>query len=187
MLSWGGVFSQLSFTHVLFSFKIFHITLFRVVLSFEPPHDHNNLLAKIFLMKLDNFYHLDYSDYWPHFFIVILITFRPICHSAFFTCFMSNSRVHTESWTELFIWTTGIDYSNFVNHDQAQVLSSSKYSLLVLSVAGIEPATFRWFHSEAFSNQTPYPLCHVFGKDTRCSGYKFNQNFPTFIFDKCFV
>ena len=34
-------FSLLSFIHVLFSFNIFLITHFRVMLSFEPPLDHN--------------------------------------------------------------------------------------------------------------------------------------------------
>ena len=48
---------------------------------------------------------------------------------------MSNSGVHTESPTEPFILTTGVDCSNSVNHDQVQMLSYSKYSLLVLSVA----------------------------------------------------
>ena len=74
---------------------------------------------------------------------------------------MSNSEVHTESPTGPFIWTTGGDSSDSVNDDQVQVLSYSKYSLLFLSLAGIEPATSRWFHLEAHSNQTPYPLYSV--------------------------
>ena len=41
------------------------------------------------------------------------------------------------------------------------MLSYNKYSLLFLPVVGIEPATSEWFHSEALSNQTPYPLPHV--------------------------
>ena len=36
-------FFQLSFLYVLFSFNIFFITYFRVVLSFQPPLDHNNM------------------------------------------------------------------------------------------------------------------------------------------------
>ena len=67
--------------------------------------------------------------------------FRPICPLAFLRCFMLNSGVHTESQTESFIWTTRVDCSNSVNHDQVQVLSYSKYSLLFLPVVGIEPAT----------------------------------------------
>ena len=74
---------------------------------------------------------------------------------------MSNSEVHTESQTEPFIWTPGVDCSNSITHDQVEVLSYCKYSLLVLPVVGIEPATSRWLHSEVFSNQTPYPLCYV--------------------------
>ena len=43
VLSWGGGFTQLSFMYVLFSFNLFLITHFRVVLSFQPPLDHNTL------------------------------------------------------------------------------------------------------------------------------------------------
>ena len=46
----------------------------------------------------------------------------------------------------------GVNCSNSVDHDRVQMLSYSKYSLLVLLVVGIEPATSRWFYSEAFSN-----------------------------------
>ena len=84
--------------------------------------------------------------------------FRPICLSAFF---MSNSGVHTESRTEPFIWITRVDCFSSVKHDQVQVLSYRKYSLLVLPFVGIEPVTSIWFHSEALSNQKPYPLSHV--------------------------
>ena len=38
-------FSQLSFIYVLFSFNIFFITHFWVVLSFKPPLDHNTFLV----------------------------------------------------------------------------------------------------------------------------------------------
>ena len=41
---WRG-FSQLSFVYVLFSFNIFLITYFWVVLSFQPPLDHNDIVA----------------------------------------------------------------------------------------------------------------------------------------------
>ena len=37
------VFSQLSFVYLLFSFNIFLITYFRVVLSFEPPLGHSTM------------------------------------------------------------------------------------------------------------------------------------------------
>ena len=103
--------------------------------------------------KFSDCYYLEHSDYWLHLYTHNIL--------AFFRCFMSNSGINTESQTEPFIWTTGQDYSNFVSHDQVQVLSYSKYSLLFLPVVGIEPATSRWFHS-ALSNQKPYPLCHVF-------------------------
>ena len=48
---------------------------------------------------------------------------------------------YTESWTEPFIWTPGVNGSNSVDYDQVQVLSYSKYSLLVLLVVRIEPST----------------------------------------------
>ena len=75
--------------------------------------------------------------------------------------FHDESRVHTESRTESFIWPTWVDCSNSVNYDQVQVLSYSKYSSLFLPVVGIEPATSRGFYSEAPSNQTSYPVQHV--------------------------
>ena len=53
------------------------------------------------------------------------------------------------------------DCSSSVDRDQEKVLRYSKYSLLFLPVVEIEPATFRWFHSEVLFNQTPYPLHHV--------------------------
>ena len=59
---------------------------------------------------------------------------------------------NTKSWSEPFIWTTGVDWSNSINHNHIQVLSNSKYSLLFLPVVGIEPETFRWLHLEALSN-----------------------------------
>ena len=86
------------------------------------------------------------------FFIVIFAMFWPICPSAFFRCFMLNSLGHAEFQTEPFIWTTEVDYSKSVNHEWVQVLSCSKYSLLLLPVVRIEPVTSRWFHSEALSN-----------------------------------
>ena len=80
--------------------------------------------------------------------------FRPMCPSAFFRFFMSNSGSHTESQTVPFIWSKGVDCSNTVNNDRVQILNYSKYSLLVLLVVGIVPATSRWFHSETLSNKT---------------------------------
>ena len=51
--------------------------------------------------------------------------------SAFFRCFMSNARAHTELGTEPFIQSMGIDGLNFINYNWVQVLSYSKYSLLL--------------------------------------------------------
>ena len=84
--------------------------------------------------------------------------FQPICPLVFFRCFMSNLGAHTESWTEPFIWTTGVDCSNSYNHDQVQILNYSKYSLLFLPVVEIESATSWWFYSKALSNKMSYPL-----------------------------
>ena len=74
--------------------------------------------------------------------IVIITTFRPICPSAFFRCSMLNSVVNAESRSEPFIQIMGIDCSDSLIHERVQVLSYIKYSLLVLPVVGIEPATF---------------------------------------------
>ena len=47
-------------------------------------------------MKLDNYYHLEYSDYWPPSFIVIKTMFRLISPLGLFRCFMLNSvRTHS--------------------------------------------------------------------------------------------
>ena len=43
-------------------------------------------------------------------FIVIITTFRSICPTAFFRLFMSNSEVLTGSWTEPFLWNTGVGW-----------------------------------------------------------------------------
>ena len=83
-------------------------------------------------MKLDNCYILlGIFQTVDLIFIVILTTFQPICPSAFFRCFRSNSGVHTVSQTEPFISTTGIDYSNPVNLGQAQVFRYSKYLFVI--------------------------------------------------------
>ena len=71
----------------------------------------------------------------------------------------------TESRTEPYISTTGVDCSNSVNPDQIQVLSYNKYSLLFLLVVGIEPADR--FYLEALLNQMPYPLHYVSVLDLR--------------------
>ena len=109
-------------------------------------------------MKLDNCYYKEYIDL---ILIVIFTMFWLICPSVFFRCFMVNSEVHTDPRTEPFIWNTSMDCSNSVNHDWVQVLSYYRYSMLFLSVVGIEPATARWFHSEALSSQW---IRHLVGK-----------------------
>ena len=91
------------------------------------------------------YHYLEYLYCWP-IFIVIITTLWLICPSALFKYFMSNSGVRT---------------AKSVNHDRIQALSYCKYSLLFLPLVGIEPATSRWFNSEALPNQMPYPLCYV--------------------------
>ena len=48
--------------------------------------------------------------------------FRPICPLAFFRC-LSNSETFTELWTTSFIEFTEAVCSDFVSHNQVQVLS----------------------------------------------------------------
>ena len=88
------------------------------------------------MMSISNCYYLEFSTI-DLIFIVKLTTFRPICPSAFLRCFMLNYRAHRESWTKPFIWTTGVDCSNSVNHDQVQVFSYSKYSLYSYLLLGL--------------------------------------------------
>ena len=85
-------------------------------------------------------YHLEYSDYWPHLY----------CYTSNVSANMPFGLLHVfhvelRIWTEPFIWTEGVDCSNSINHDQVQMLSYSKYSLLFLLIVGIEPATPRWY------------------------------------------
>ena len=103
-------------------------------------------------------YYLEYPDYWPSSLLLNSQCFDQYGLSAFFRCFMSNSGINMKSQNEPFIWTTGVDCSNSVNPDWVQVLSYSKDSLLFLPIVGIEPATSRWFHSEALSNLIHYAM-----------------------------
>ena len=83
---------------------------------------------------------LEYLDNWPYLYCYN----HNVLANMSFRCFMSNLVVHTKSRTEPFIWSTGIDCSNSVNHDHVQGISYCKYSLFVLPVVGIEPATSTW-------------------------------------------
>ena len=71
---------------------------------------------------------------------------------------MLNLGVHTESQIEPFIWTTGVNCSNSLNHDQVQVLSYSKYSLLLLGLKLQSPDDFT---QKYFPTKHLYHLCHV--------------------------
>ena len=83
-------------------------------------------------MKLDNYYYLEYLDYWPHPYyyndnVSANMSF------GFFRCFLSNSGVHRKSRTEPFIWTTVVDCSNSVNYSRVKMLVSIPcYSYLLL-------------------------------------------------------
>ena len=90
-----------------------------------------------------------------YYFMAILTTLLPICSSAF--CFLSNPRVHSESWNE----PTGLNSSYYANH-----------SFISLPVAGTEPAPSpRWFHSEALSDQTTYYLTRTTTSKIRILGF----------------
>ena len=77
--------------------------------------------VKISEINLDNYYYLEYSDNQPHnYYYLEYSDNQPHLYyytqpSAFFWYFMSNLRVYTESRTEPFIWTSGVDCSNSVN------------------------------------------------------------------------
>ena len=55
--------------------------------------------------------------------------------------FMSHAGVYTKTRAKRLLLPPGVDYSNFVNHNQVQVLSYTNYSFLPLPVVGIEPET----------------------------------------------
>ena len=55
----------------------------------------------------------------------------------------------------------GVECSNFINHNQVQVLCYNKYSLLFLPVVKIEPSTSRWFHFGSSLTKCLYLLHHV--------------------------
>ena len=59
--------------------------------------------------------------------IDIMTRFRPTCPLAFSRCFMLNSGAHREPQNEPFIWSTGVDRSSSINHNQVQVLNYCKY------------------------------------------------------------
>ena len=70
-------------------------------------------------MKLDNYYYLEYSNYWPH-----------LCHTHNVLADISFDLLQVfreKSRTEPFIWTRRVDCSNSVNHNWVQVLSIPCY------------------------------------------------------------
>ena len=88
-----------------------------------------NIYKQSFLFKFQRWNLINFSTWNIRtidvIFIVILPMFLLIYALAFFRCFILNLRAHTESWTEFFIWITGVDCFNFINHDWAQVLCYS--------------------------------------------------------------
>ena len=91
--------------------------------------------------------------------IVILTTFHSHTSLGLLQIFQIERVTNIESRTEPIIWSSGANCSNSVIHDQIRRLSYNRYSVLFLLIAGIEPTTSRWFHSEGLSNQTPYLRC----------------------------
>ena len=51
-------------------------------------------------IKLDNFYHLEYSNNWPH---LHCYTHNVLVDMFFFRCFVLTLRAYIEPWTEPFI------------------------------------------------------------------------------------
>ena len=94
--------------------------------------------------KLDDFYHLKYSDYCLHLY----------CRCAL----RSSSDVSYQTWE--FHWTSkrtlylihGVDSSNPLHHERIQFLSYSQFSLLFTCN---QERTCWWFHFVALFNQTP--------------------------------
>ena len=98
-------------------------------------------------MKLDHFYHLEYSVYCLHCYLHNVSGDAP-----FSRCFKSNSGAHTEHRTEQIILPTWVDCNMLtMNGYEGKV----RVSYCHVSTAGIEPATCRWFHKEVPFNRTP--------------------------------
>ena len=84
--------------------------------------------------------------------------FWPISSSAFFKCFMSNSWVLIEPWTEPFIWSVEEGSSNSVNLHRVQVLNYSKYSLLLgLNLQPPEDFTQKYLPTKRLIQGAMYP------------------------------
>ena len=81
-------------------------------------------------------------------FIVLLTTYRPIYLRPYTGVLFRNRESAQNFELNPFLDTTGLDFSNSVNHDRVKVSSYSKYFYLYLPVVGIEPATSRSFHSK---------------------------------------
>ena len=71
-------------------------------------------------------------------------------------CLLQAFQVELRNPHRIFIWPTGIDCSNSVNHDQAQVFSFSKYSfcysylLLGLNLQPLDNFTQKHFPTKCF-------------------------------------
>ena len=110
-------FSQLSFMYVLFSFNIFFITHFWVMLSFQPPLDHNTEWI-IFYFKLALL-----QEHWALFtpfpnFVFINYYFTPC---EFFAPANASGLSLESKWqqvsrTLLSILAKTIDSENFLRH-----------------------------------------------------------------------
>ena len=72
-------FSQLSFMYVLFSLNIFFITHFRIVLSFQPPLDHNTISHPISI----------YLSVYRHLFLSLFLSLSRIYLSIYLTLYLS--------------------------------------------------------------------------------------------------
>ena len=87
-------------------------------------------------------------------FIVISITFRPICPPAFFRC-LSNSGNYTELRTTSFIEFMGVACSDSVSHNRVQVLR-----ILVLFLAcNLQPPDDCLLRSLRTNAYTHYAMC----------------------------
>ena len=78
-------------------------------------------------MKLDNFYHLEYSVYYLHlqYYIYNILADAPFDLRVFYVKLESPHRTSNQI---LYLIYGEVHCSNFIHHDQAQVLSHSKYS-----------------------------------------------------------
>ena len=109
---------------------------------------------------------------------IVIITFQLICPSASSSVLCPIAGDHTKSLTKPFIWTTGVDCFNSVNHDQVELLKLQlilrKKKKKVIEILG--PKNSQWIVWQGHIAQW---IRHLVGKYfwvKSSGGCRFNPN-----------